>query len=180
MAGIIGNTIIAIVVGSVYYNLGEDTDALEKRAVLVFFSLMINAYAPAFEVYISLETLMQALLTRCGDHGYVGSATHRRKAQSIRLLPSLYRELRFSHLRSAKQARDLYHVQHYPLLHDQPTQNRRRLLHLFCLYSYHYTDYVDVLPNGGITFQDYRADYGARFYGHPNLQRVYGFHYPSQ
>ncbi|KAF2142292.1 uncharacterized protein K452DRAFT_226952 [Aplosporella prunicola CBS 121167] len=50
LAGIIGNTIIAIVVGSVYFNLGEDTDALDKRAVLVFFSLMINAYAPAFEI----------------------------------------------------------------------------------------------------------------------------------
>ncbi|KAF2119900.1 pleiotropic drug resistance protein, ABC superfamily [Lophiotrema nucula] len=50
VAGIIGNTIISLVVGSVYYNLGEDTDALDKRAVLVFFSLMINAYAPAFEI----------------------------------------------------------------------------------------------------------------------------------
>ncbi|KAF1849694.1 pleiotropic drug resistance protein, ABC superfamily [Cucurbitaria berberidis CBS 394.84] len=50
VAGVIGNTIISIIVGSVYYNLGEDTDALDKRAVLVFFSLMINAYAPAFEI----------------------------------------------------------------------------------------------------------------------------------
>lgn len=50
MAGILGNTILGIVVGSVYYNLEENTDGLDKRAVLVFFSLMINAYAPAFEV----------------------------------------------------------------------------------------------------------------------------------
>ncbi|KAF2789463.1 putative multidrug resistance ABC transporter [Melanomma pulvis-pyrius CBS 109.77] len=50
LAGIIGNTIIAIVVGSVYYNLSEDTDGMDKRAVLIFFSLMINAYAPAFDV----------------------------------------------------------------------------------------------------------------------------------
>lgn len=180
MVSIIGNTIIAIVVGSVYYNLGEDTDALEKRAVLVFFSLMINAYAPAFEVNISLKPLMQASLTRYGDYGYVGPATNRRKALSIRPLPSLYRELCFSHLRSAKQARDLYHVQHHPLLHDQPTQNRRRLLHLSCLYPYHYIDHVDVLSNGGIAFQDYRADHGTCFYGNPHLQRVYWLHYPNQ
>jgi len=42
---------IAIVVGSVYYSLGNDTDAVDKRAVLLFFSLIINAYAPAFDVY---------------------------------------------------------------------------------------------------------------------------------
>lgn len=50
VSGIIANTIISVVVGSVYYNLSEDTDAMDKRAVLLFFSLMINAYAPAFDV----------------------------------------------------------------------------------------------------------------------------------
>ncbi|KAF2267290.1 multidrug resistance protein CDR1 [Lojkania enalia] len=50
VAGLIGNTIVAIVVGSVYYDLTDDTTGMDKRAVLVFFSLMINAYAPAFEV----------------------------------------------------------------------------------------------------------------------------------
>ncbi|KAF2818778.1 AtrD, ABC-transporter [Ophiobolus disseminans] len=49
VAGVIGNTVIAIIIGSVYFNLGDDTDAVDKRAVLIFFSLMINAYAPAFE-----------------------------------------------------------------------------------------------------------------------------------
>lgn len=50
LGGIIGNTIIAIVVGSVFYNLSNDTTGLDKRAVLLFFSLMINAYASAFDV----------------------------------------------------------------------------------------------------------------------------------
>ncbi|KAI1484553.1 ABC-2 type transporter-domain-containing protein [Biscogniauxia mediterranea] len=50
LAGIIGNTIIAIVIGSVFYNLGNTTDSLEKRAVLLFFSLMVTAFAPAFEI----------------------------------------------------------------------------------------------------------------------------------
>jgi ATP-binding cassette subfamily G (WHITE) protein 2 (PDR) len=52
VSGVIGNNVIAIVVGSVYYNLGDDTDAVDSRAVLIFFSLMINAYAPAFEVFL--------------------------------------------------------------------------------------------------------------------------------
>lgn len=50
VSGVLGNTVIAIIVGSVYFNLGDDTDAVDRRAVLLFFSLMINAYAPAFEV----------------------------------------------------------------------------------------------------------------------------------
>jgi ATP-binding cassette subfamily G (WHITE) protein 2 (PDR) len=50
LASIAGNVAIAIVVGSVYFKLGEESDAVDKRAVLLFFSLMINAYAPAFEV----------------------------------------------------------------------------------------------------------------------------------
>jgi ATP-binding cassette subfamily G (WHITE) protein 2 (PDR) len=50
VSGVIGNTVIAIIVGSVYFDLGDDTDAVDKRAVLLFFSLLINAYAPAFEV----------------------------------------------------------------------------------------------------------------------------------
>ncbi|KAF2462559.1 uncharacterized protein BDR25DRAFT_274341 [Lindgomyces ingoldianus] len=52
LGSVIGNTIIAIVVGSVYYNLSDDTAGMDKRAVLLFFSLMINAYAPAFDVLL--------------------------------------------------------------------------------------------------------------------------------
>lgn len=60
VAGVVGNTIIAIVVGSVYYNLGEDTASMDRRAVLVFFSLMINAYAPAFDVGSSNTILVSS------------------------------------------------------------------------------------------------------------------------
>lgn len=50
IAGIVGNTIIAIITGSVFYNLGETTESLQKRSVLLFFAIMINALTPAFEV----------------------------------------------------------------------------------------------------------------------------------
>ncbi|KAI0188150.1 ABC-2 type transporter-domain-containing protein [Xylaria flabelliformis] len=50
VAGIVGNTIIAIVIGSVFYNLENTTDSLDKRAVLLFFSLTVTAFAPAFEI----------------------------------------------------------------------------------------------------------------------------------
>ncbi|XDG05108.1 hypothetical protein ABKA04_004723 [Annulohypoxylon sp. FPYF3050] len=47
---IFANAILAIVVGSVFYNLQDTTDSMDQRAVLVFFSLMICAFSPAFEV----------------------------------------------------------------------------------------------------------------------------------
>lgn len=50
VAGIVGNTIVAIVIGSVFYQLEESTESLGKRAVLLFFAIMINALTPAFEV----------------------------------------------------------------------------------------------------------------------------------
>ena len=50
VAGVVANSILALVVGSVFYNLPETSDSLDKRAVLLFFSLMICAFAPAFEV----------------------------------------------------------------------------------------------------------------------------------
>lgn len=50
VAGVFGNTVIAIVVGSVFYDLGETSASLDSRAVLIFFALMVNAFAPAFEV----------------------------------------------------------------------------------------------------------------------------------
>ncbi|KAI0142916.1 ABC-2 type transporter-domain-containing protein [Xylariaceae sp. FL1272] len=49
VAGIAGNTIIAIVIGSVFLNLQDTTDSLDKRAILIFFSLTVTAFAPAFE-----------------------------------------------------------------------------------------------------------------------------------
>lgn len=50
---IFANAILAIVVGSVFYNLSDTTDSMDQRAVLIFFSLMICAFSPAFEVIMS-------------------------------------------------------------------------------------------------------------------------------
>ncbi|KAH7324462.1 ABC-2 type transporter-domain-containing protein [Stachybotrys elegans] len=47
---VFANGILAIVVGSVYYDLPETTDSMSRRSVLIFFSLMICAFSPAFEV----------------------------------------------------------------------------------------------------------------------------------
>lgn len=50
VAGIVANSILALIVGSAFYNLSQTSDSMDKRAVLLFFSLIINACTPAFEV----------------------------------------------------------------------------------------------------------------------------------
>ncbi|KAK8129110.1 abc transporter cdr4 [Apiospora sp. TS-2023a] len=47
---VFANAILALVVGSVFYNLSDTVDSMDKRSVLIFFSLMICAFSPAFEV----------------------------------------------------------------------------------------------------------------------------------
>ncbi|KAF7867296.1 hypothetical protein EAF04_005379 [Stromatinia cepivora] len=47
---VFANAILAIVVGSVFYDLPDTSVSMDQRAVLIFFSLMICAFSPAFEV----------------------------------------------------------------------------------------------------------------------------------
>ncbi|KAI0479829.1 AtrD, ABC-transporter [Xylaria cf. heliscus] len=50
VSGVAGNTILAIIVGSVFLNLPDTTDSFTRRAVLLFYSIVINACISAFEV----------------------------------------------------------------------------------------------------------------------------------
>ncbi|KAJ6014996.1 hypothetical protein N7540_009587 [Penicillium herquei] len=50
ISGVVGNTILAIILGSLFYNLPEDTGSFESRSILVFYATMMNSCIPAFEV----------------------------------------------------------------------------------------------------------------------------------
>ncbi|KAF2837385.1 hypothetical protein M501DRAFT_995996 [Patellaria atrata CBS 101060] len=50
VAGVVGNTIVAVILGSIFYQLEENTGSFEQRAMLIFFAIMMNALTPAFEV----------------------------------------------------------------------------------------------------------------------------------
>ncbi|KAI1770956.1 ABC-2 type transporter-domain-containing protein [Hypoxylon cercidicola] len=50
IGAVFAHAILALVVGSVYYNLPDTSDGMDKRAVLIFFSLLVTAFSPAFEV----------------------------------------------------------------------------------------------------------------------------------
>lgn len=50
LGAIIANMVLGLVVGSAFYNLPNTTDSFQQRAVVIFFSLIVNSFSPAYEV----------------------------------------------------------------------------------------------------------------------------------
>lgn len=50
VGSVIANGILGLVIGSAFYNLAETTDSFDQRAVVIFFSLIVNSFLPAYEV----------------------------------------------------------------------------------------------------------------------------------
>lgn len=61
ISAIMANSILGLVVGSAFYNTGETTDDLLNRSILLYFALIMNAFAPALEVR-GHQYLQQAVL----------------------------------------------------------------------------------------------------------------------
>ena len=50
LSGAIANTVMALVIGSVFYNLPNDTSSFFSRGALLFFAILMNAFASALEI----------------------------------------------------------------------------------------------------------------------------------
>lgn len=50
IGSIVANGILALVIGSVYYDLPESSNSMDKRALLIFLSTLLTALSPSFEV----------------------------------------------------------------------------------------------------------------------------------
>lgn len=50
ITGVIVNSFLALVISSAFYNLDETTNSFYSRGVLIFLSLLMNAFASAMEV----------------------------------------------------------------------------------------------------------------------------------
>jgi hypothetical protein len=59
LTGMIGNTIIALIIGSVFYNLQNDTASLYSRGALLFFAVLLNAFSSSLEVNCKLCTPLE-------------------------------------------------------------------------------------------------------------------------
>lgn len=50
LSSIIGNCILSVILGTVFYDLSDGTDSFFGRAALLFFTTLLNAFASGFEV----------------------------------------------------------------------------------------------------------------------------------
>ncbi|PWY78837.1 hypothetical protein BO83DRAFT_356261 [Aspergillus eucalypticola CBS 122712] len=50
LAGVIGNSVMALVISSVFYNLGPTTDSFFQRGALIFFAILLNGFSSALEI----------------------------------------------------------------------------------------------------------------------------------
>ncbi|KAL3956228.1 hypothetical protein ACCO45_009074 [Purpureocillium lilacinum] len=50
VGALIGNFIMALIIGSVFYNLGDSTGSFFQRGALLFFACLMNAFASALEI----------------------------------------------------------------------------------------------------------------------------------
>ena len=50
LSGAIGNGCIALIVGSVFYNLPSNTGSFYSRGVLLFYAILLNAFSSSLEV----------------------------------------------------------------------------------------------------------------------------------
>lgn len=60
LSGIIGNTVIGIIIGSVFYNLDTNTGTFYSRGVLLFFAILLNAFSSFLEVRRRPKTATQS------------------------------------------------------------------------------------------------------------------------
>ena len=50
LSGMIGNTVMALIIGSVFYNLPSNTGSFYSRGALLFFAILLNAFSSFLEV----------------------------------------------------------------------------------------------------------------------------------
>ncbi|TGO54860.1 hypothetical protein BCON_0101g00320 [Botryotinia convoluta] len=50
LTGLIGQSVMALIIGSVFYNLADDTNSLYSRGALLFFSILMAAFQSALEI----------------------------------------------------------------------------------------------------------------------------------
>ena len=74
------NILMALVVSSVFYNLQPTTGSLFQRGALLFFAVLLNAFASALEVGELQSVLSDLPLRLLIDHHSLRPTTHRREA----------------------------------------------------------------------------------------------------
>lgn len=63
LSGIMGNLLIAIILGSMFFDLPHDTSSFFKRGAVLFFGILLNTFMSAYEVCRLLKLFGFCILT---------------------------------------------------------------------------------------------------------------------
>lgn len=50
LSGLLGNFFMSLILGSVFYNLNQTTESFYRRGALLFFAILMSAFASSLEV----------------------------------------------------------------------------------------------------------------------------------
>lgn len=87
IGSVVANGILALVIGSVYYDLPETSNSMDRRALLIFLSTLLTALSPAFEVSLCTKAFRTCAFTNRPTSGcvptgsyHLGTTSHRGEA----------------------------------------------------------------------------------------------------
>ena len=63
LSGMIGNSVLALIIGSIFYNLPSNTGSFYSRSVLLFFAILLNAFSSFLEVRRNRSNWSASMLT---------------------------------------------------------------------------------------------------------------------
>lgn len=85
-----GNTAMALIIASVFYNMQATTESFFQRCSLLFFAVLFNAFSSSLEVRLIGKSLLLQLLTFI-DFDIVCSTSHRGETIAVCDVPSILR-----------------------------------------------------------------------------------------
>lgn len=64
-SGLFGNYVMALIIGSIFYNLDDTTGSFFSRGALLFFAILMNGFSSALEVRYFSSVPIHALIFYC-------------------------------------------------------------------------------------------------------------------
>jgi len=95
---VVGNVLLAIIIGTVFRSVPHDAESMLKRSILLFYIITINAFL--FSAEVSNPQDIPSALTPAGCFT-MGASAHHREASTFWFLPTRGRIIVINCLRCA-------------------------------------------------------------------------------
>ena len=122
LTGMIGNSVMALIIGSVFYNLPFNTGSFYSRSALLFFAILLNAFSSQLEVCVQRPLVLISREWRAdaqnADFDTIRTTSYCGKAGKVRVLPPILRGRRFHDMRPSEQDPVVCLLQSHVVLYD--------------------------------------------------------------